>query len=254
MTGHMLYANYGPLIELNGRHLMVRGRSLSDIGEIEKQIMFIKGSAYAAMKHVLDNVQEHLRRDVSVELIKIVRHLGMDVSLRERFDWENTIEGQVFVLWQALRDNGVDYQWVLDTVDQLFSQNGNRWFDKWKWMLNLAAVQYPELALTKIRSIQKPKGEQQQAAPRPTSESFLMHALYKHGFTPRDLGGIMDSQISGIASASGLGDDRYAELEELTVLKGEERRQRLRELEKAYEILADNFLAGQAFLAGASRD
>ena len=104
------------MIELGGRNLVVGGRTLRHIFEIEAHLFSTLPNPIDELRLLCGKSELLAKKKFVADWIRRCRlhWLGGMEELKVRF--LSSPEGRVFSVWQAVRENGVSYDWVLSAV------------------------------------------------------------------------------------------------------------------------------------------
>lgn len=117
-------AQFGGFVLLGGRNLIVSARTIRHAFELQSHV---KALIYSPMDElrVLLVKNKHLRKKSFVaDWIKQCRLLWLGKFDEMVSQFVASPEGRVFLLWQSVRGNGVDYDWVCSAVDREIEKRG----------------------------------------------------------------------------------------------------------------------------------
>jgi len=133
MSGLAVLCNAGPVIQAGGRSYQLRGRTLRHLGEVEAQIMFMRGDVFSYLRQsVVGQTKADAIAIIESTLQKIrFRWIGCNGEDIHRF--YSTLEGRVYSFWQSVRHCGLD----LDESREIYLKETDR-DEQWESRIKFA--------------------------------------------------------------------------------------------------------------------
>lgn len=253
MPGLAALSGIGPLIEFGGRHVQVHGRRLRHMAEIEDMVIWNRGEdPVDTARKLLSHWPEDSRSGIAIQLLKQVRHNFAGATHSEMSRWLSTFEGRVFAIWQAVRENHVDYEDVARIVSNYWDQGRQDYIEKIEWAIEIASGHSEYQSLLEIRALHPINPSTGEAAKFPNYDS-LFRSMSREPFCmrPCDVMDLTLYQFSLIARSSeqSASDERDAESSQI---KMTQLPLHMRQVlwENPYRPLADNVAQGRHISSG----
>lgn len=160
MSGLAVLCNAGPVVQAGGVSYQLRGRTLRHLGEVEAQIMLMRGDVFSHLRYsVRGQTKEDAIAIIEGTLQKIrFRWIGCNGEDIHRF--YSTLEGRVYSFWQAVRDNGLSFNEARDVYLEQADRD-EEWESKVKFSIELATGEADMSRLYKIYGLTRRESSRQ---------------------------------------------------------------------------------------------
>lgn len=243
-------SNSGPLVFAGGRHLRVRGKTIGDYGEACAQVELMKGSWFDRARFVSNHIPKEHREKVLSGLLRAFRHKHIDVTSREMCRWLCTLEGRVYSFWQAVRDNGVDYEWCVDAYCSE-SERDQNWERQIQWAIEIASGDGESEAMWEI--VGKGSSNKGEESGRPFAATFGMLTREPFSYSPDQISAMTFGQLAIVLRDTAKNYDDIGLEAGAKHLRGDDlylqRKKILKTYDKAYVRFARNMAEGRHILS-----
>lgn len=250
MSGLAVLCNSGPVIQVEGKSYQLKGRTLRHLGEIEAQIMFMRGDVFSYLREA---VQGQAREDAisiierSLQKIRF-RWIGCNGEDVHRFC--SSLEGRVYSFWQSIRHCGLGY----DEAKSIYLRQADideGWESRIKFSVELATGESDMGRLYKICGFTRM--DSGRADGYLINKKGLFATLFKEpfGYTPNQVADMTLGQISLV-----IGDSEKSahDIEEERNLETRPNNPGTRKMKstykKPYHEMAVNLVNGHSLMSG----
>ena len=240
----------GSPVEVGGKMLSIKGRTIGDYAEICSRIEWLRGDPLRRLRRIASLLRHEERVSAVAKMLETLRHGPMETTGTDMCQWLSTLEGRVFSFWQAARDNGVSYEWCLEKYFQESEKQGEEWEYKLKWAIESASGDSETEGLWEVLEARGPGEESLNERPFVKTIAIFTHKPFSYSyqelskmtfwqlrFLTKKHGDRFDDLANELAAKEMIGDNVY-----LT------RKQILGAYNRRYNEMAANLVSGNSLL------
>lgn len=167
MYGLARLRGIGGAVVLAGRKFPVRARTLADYAEIEARMLELRGNPFDVLRWLCRDAGNRSVVSRLVDRLRTNEDDWWSVTIGESLEWLSTLEGRIFGLWLAVRQQSpeISLEWVRDrfieaaeTANAQGEFGAELWWDGIQTVLDVANGD-DELAALENFGIEETKGK-----------------------------------------------------------------------------------------------